>query len=258
MPLLAKLMQLLGLIAFCAYIWLVVVAFKRSALWGVLVLLFSPIAAIVFAIKNWSESKKPFLIYVGSGVAGLAIFFSIVAFLGAPMFKMAQEMSERELTGEEAAGYMEEHMDRWEESGVLSPQEEAELREMRGAFREMMQEAEAEADADTAAPDVALTRTDIRAPAATARSASLVTSVAPPTESTTPVAVNRDVISVREIGEHVGEKMRVVMTDGNELVGRFVGQSGDELKFERRLTSGSLVVHVSKSDIRSLQRVKRR
>ena len=52
-------------------IWLLVAAFKTSVLWGVLSLLV-PFAALVFVIKHWDVSKKPFLIQVGGIVLAVA------------------------------------------------------------------------------------------------------------------------------------------------------------------------------------------
>ena len=56
-------------------IWLLVVAFKESILWG-LGCLFLPIVSLVFAIMFWPKAGKPFLI----GVAG-----GIIAYIGAGM-----------------------------------------------------------------------------------------------------------------------------------------------------------------------------
>ena len=83
MRLLSLLLPLISLVCFAAFIWLVVVAFKRSPLWGVLVFLFSPITAIIFAIQNWQESKKPFLVYIGSCAAMFAVF--IAFFISEPI-----------------------------------------------------------------------------------------------------------------------------------------------------------------------------
>lgn len=47
-----------------AFIWLVITGFKRSVLWGILVFLFSPLAALIFAVTNWFDAKKPFLAYL--------------------------------------------------------------------------------------------------------------------------------------------------------------------------------------------------
>ena len=53
---------------FIAFVWLVITAFKRSVVWGLAVfflsLLIAPIPAIVFAVTNWFDAKKPFLAYL--------------------------------------------------------------------------------------------------------------------------------------------------------------------------------------------------
>lgn len=55
-----------GVISLAGYLWLSMVAFKRSIPWGLLVLLLSPITAIVFALMHWFESRKPFVVYISS------------------------------------------------------------------------------------------------------------------------------------------------------------------------------------------------
>ena len=56
------------LLHFITFVWLTIVAFKRSVLWGLLVFflsfLFAPIPAIIFAVTNWFDAKKPFLAYL--------------------------------------------------------------------------------------------------------------------------------------------------------------------------------------------------
>lgn len=56
-------------------LWLIVSAFTRSVLWGILVLLFSPLTAIAYGITNFRDAKLPFLLYLGS------IVFAVVAFI---------------------------------------------------------------------------------------------------------------------------------------------------------------------------------
>lgn len=53
-----------GLIALVGAIWLLVVTFKKSILWGILSLLI-PFVSLIFVIMNWELTKKPFLIYLG-------------------------------------------------------------------------------------------------------------------------------------------------------------------------------------------------
>ncbi len=49
-----------GLASLGAYVWLLVIAFRESAVWG-LVCLFIPFAVLVFGFKFWNDSKIPFL-----------------------------------------------------------------------------------------------------------------------------------------------------------------------------------------------------
>jgi len=58
-------------------LWLIVSAFTRSVLWGILVLLFSPLAAIAYGITNFRDAKLPFLLYLASAVFAIAAFFMI-------------------------------------------------------------------------------------------------------------------------------------------------------------------------------------
>ena len=51
-------------------IWLLVVAFQESVLWG-LGCLFVPIVSLVFVIMHWEKGGKPFLISLGGGVIAL-------------------------------------------------------------------------------------------------------------------------------------------------------------------------------------------
>lgn len=51
-------------------IWLVVIAFKDSVVWG-LVVLFVPFAALVFVVKNWEKTKASF----AAQVIGYTILF---------------------------------------------------------------------------------------------------------------------------------------------------------------------------------------
>jgi len=57
-----------GLVALVGGIWLLVLAFKESLVWG-LVCFFCPIVSLYFAITRWEKAKKPFLIEVGGIVA---------------------------------------------------------------------------------------------------------------------------------------------------------------------------------------------
>jgi hypothetical protein len=247
MQFLAMLMPLLGFVAFIGFVWLVVVAFKNSPMWGVLVLLLSPITAIIFAIKNWEESKKAFLVYIGAGAAWTAIFMMFVVFIGSSMVQMASEMAEGEMTEAEAAQVMEQHIERMDDAGLLNEADKAELKTM---VRDTQQ---TEPDAEPVRPAV-VTREGGVAP--TREPAPRTASYEPPAP-TKPVSP-WETVSMRNVGKYVGEKLRVVTTDGNEFEARFIGETADELLFERRISAGTLAIHVARSEVRSLQKNKKR
>jgi hypothetical protein len=52
-------------------IWIIVIAFQDSVLWGLGSLLI-PLVALVFVIQHWEETKKPFLIEIGGIVLAVA------------------------------------------------------------------------------------------------------------------------------------------------------------------------------------------
>jgi len=60
----AVLILVFAVLNLLGFFWLTIVAFQRSMLWGGLVLLFSPISAIVFALTNWFNAGKAFLVYI--------------------------------------------------------------------------------------------------------------------------------------------------------------------------------------------------
>ena len=65
--------QILALVSFVIFIWLVVLAFKRSVGWGLSVLFLSPISAALFARKYWDEVKLPFVVFASTFLASTAI-----------------------------------------------------------------------------------------------------------------------------------------------------------------------------------------
>lgn len=63
---LAAVFWVVGMIlGFVGGIWIVVLAFKESVLWG-LGSLFVPFVALIFVILHWDVAKKPFFISLAS------------------------------------------------------------------------------------------------------------------------------------------------------------------------------------------------
>jgi hypothetical protein len=59
-----------GLAALVGGLWLLVLAFQESILWG-LCSLFIPLVILIFALTHWEVAKKPFLIQIG----GVVLYF---------------------------------------------------------------------------------------------------------------------------------------------------------------------------------------
>lgn len=69
-----------GLIAAVGGIWLLVVAFRVSVVWG-LGSLFVPFVSLAFVMVHWAEAKRAFLVQLVGGmivIAGLGLGFSMV------------------------------------------------------------------------------------------------------------------------------------------------------------------------------------
>ncbi|RLE25922.1 MAG: hypothetical protein DRJ61_14910 [Acidobacteria bacterium] len=56
-----------GLASMAAYVWLLVIAFRESTVWG-LVCLCIPFAVLVFGFKFWNEAKIPFLVCLAGSI----------------------------------------------------------------------------------------------------------------------------------------------------------------------------------------------
>lgn len=74
------------------YLWMVVAGFKRSVLWGVTVTLFYPLTAFLFAVTNWFDARKPFVVYLVSLVMVVGSIWAIYNEVGT---RNAQQIAER-------------------------------------------------------------------------------------------------------------------------------------------------------------------
>ena len=239
MNLLGILFPLLGLVTLGAYIWLVVVAFKHSAGWGIGVLLLSPISAIVFAVKYWQESKKPFLLYIGSVSASIAMLFAMFAFVGGSMvMDLANQMQEGEAGEVEVAAFLEQQ-DPMEKPAQLNDAEQLPV----------TPETTDDAAQPATQPDPVEDQPESHP------------SLPPVAETPDPVATGsrtRDLVRMSDVGRHVGQVLRLVAVDGRSFRGRLVADNGTELMFEKNYSSGMITVPWNKSEIESLYRVRKK
>jgi hypothetical protein len=108
--------SLFGVVAFIALIWLLVRAFKRHILWGLAVLLLSPITAILYGIIYWRDDKKPFLAYITSFTAAVGLgLYVFTAWGGWDVVRTSlvvnQGIHDKTLTEQQALAFMNSGLD---------------------------------------------------------------------------------------------------------------------------------------------------
>ena len=99
------------LLTLIGFLWLVITGFKRSVVWGLLVFLFSPLTAIIFALTNWFDARKPFLIYMLSLLLAIGTGVYMYTEVGsANMQKLSSRLQSGEISFDEAVRLMEKAM----------------------------------------------------------------------------------------------------------------------------------------------------
>jgi len=256
-----------SVVSLVGFVWLCVLAFKEHIGWGLAVFFLSPVAAIVFAIKHWQESKKPFLIYAGSTVMFFVLAIAAFSTMGGfQMMDMAHRMSQgEEISDAEATEFIQAQIDRMESSGMLSPEEEAELRQMREMIKGMQQEPSEPAKTKTTT--IALNAPPSRDTAHVPYSRS--TSTPTPRPSTPPlrrssrensatlpsgelVPPGYKRVSVDDAGRYLGRRIRIVDHDGNQTKGKLADVNSNHLLVERYLNSGTISFELNTKDVDSL------
>ena len=72
MVMLTALLAMIGFgLSLVAYVWIVVLAFNESLVWGVGCLLCGP-AQLIYVIMNWEDCKNPVMCWGGGIVCALA------------------------------------------------------------------------------------------------------------------------------------------------------------------------------------------
>lgn len=265
MTLLALLLGLIGLAGFVLAVWggikFLIAAFRVSALWGVLVL-FVPFANLVFAFKYWAEAKKGFLMNLAG--AGVCFGTGVLASLLLPAM-MAQQMGEQmaaqmqaEMENQMAAQGMQGMEGIQAMEGMqITPAEQAPAPEAyeahmaaqraRAAQRQAEQQAEAPGAAEPSG-QVAINRYGELPEESPAISLNPLDAIAPDAiPDKKPLSF--DPIPYSRAGEHVGEHLRFVRTDGRAVYAELVAVEGGRLRIKRYMPSGELTYPLTREEI---------
>ena len=222
---------LASLASFVFFIWLAVIAFKQGVGWG-LAVLFLPFGVLFFAVKHWSDVKKPFLLHVGTGVAsGLFMFIGAAAMTNAAMAQMNDPEFQAQL---QAA--MEEQVNEAEAEGEMN--------------FETPETPAFEIDETTGVTNLAPRSTP---PSIGPSSPSSIPQLSLPTLNDEPIAAARPKsVGASNAERYVGSNVRIVGHKGMETVAKLVSVKRGRLYLERDLSGGTAEFSVPRSDIKAL------
>lgn len=265
-----------GLLNLVAFIWLLIVGFKRSVVWGILIFLFSPLSALFFAVTNWYDAKKPFLAYL---ITSIALIVGLVMFIGdygRDMQEIKEAVDSGRINPNEAAQYIgkTDQLPGNELEEDLDPEmaEGDQLDAVDGETLSAEQAITTEQDStsesgDTAEADKA-TMTDEPA-IATAKQEEVAAAEAvmeedepspyPSLDKVMPdplvakkktEAKNTTRVGINKIKNYIGRYFEVTKKDGTKHRGILVKVTKSRIILERKIYSGSFTYKVRKTQIK--------
>ena len=260
--------SLFGVVAFIALIWLLVRAFKRHILWGLAVLLLSPITATVYGIIYWRDDKKPFLAYITSFTAAVALgLYVFTAWGGWEVVRTGlavnQGIHDKTLTEQEALAYMNSGLDFIENSNpgegdvekielmrrFINQNEtnmsDADRQKLQNEILDLMEKEDLSAQ-DREALEKMRTQTASTTSASTA---------SPKATATRPQKFHLVYVPIElgEAKEHVGKVVKVKRKNSSEQQVLLTRVSSAGMHFERRKYGGTFAFSYRNQDIEELK-----
>lgn len=275
-----SLFTLASIISVVGYLWLTVVAFKRSVPWGLLVLLLSPITAIIFSLTNWFDARKPFLIYIAAFVLMLGSAFALYNQVGVAFQQIVQRQNSGELKPDEARRLMMNAL-----LGHAIPQPAKAAAEQAPVPAPVQAQAASEPGKPAPVPKTEATPENMT----TEAKAKTVTSVAQTPNKTAaspeaepavekpqvripnpdqaqpdPLAQKRKKaepntirVSLDTMSSHIGHYFIITLKSGNQQRGLLRKVDDKRLYLDRKLYGGNFEYKVRKDQIKSIQMLKK-
>jgi hypothetical protein len=243
MNILSLVTQVTGFAALVTFIWLLARAFGRHTGWGMAVLLFSPVSAVVFGIKHWKDEKAPFLAYITTSVTTIALLlYLITAWGGWELLRASQQVqlgiSTQTLTEPNVQSLMTLSQSFDEQSGFNMQSSPLLLQ----AQRELALQAEQLAAEETAKAEAARKeQLDF---------GNIAKKTKPRKERYRLTYVT---INVAEAPNYVGSTVKVTRKNVVEKEYRLISASGNRLEFSQRAGSGSYTFKYRKNDIEKIR-----
>ncbi len=219
-----------GLVSLVAFVWLLVIAFRESTVWG-LACLFVPFAALFFIVRFWDEAKLPFFgCLVGSALG-------LFAAVGYSMTSVNVGIEEYVDLGERVA---------WESPTVesfppIEPEDEFDVQE-EGSVPAQTSEVVDEAIVSAAEP---MTLDDEDALAI----------LDEPGEPLPPPRPHRDgkLVPVSQLGSLEGERVVLILETLERVSAYVVSVDDDSVKLRHRVGGGSVIYTVKFDSIREVR-----
>lgn len=275
MTMLALLVTVLFVVAalgsFAGWIWLVVHGFRTSVGWGFAMFFVAPVAAIVAAVRDWTEWKKPFLLYFGG--AGVQVVLLVIALVALPFalpFGGAAETDS--LEGQPFVRSLDAPPDAPAAEGAApAPEGEAvgfETAAEGAPVAAVAEPAELPTDAPRprtpmeVIPDpddaerIAAAPSDPTGQPASASMTDHVAgnqSAAPMLPPSTEVPIGFEETTFAAASTKIGSKVRVITTDGKVHPGTLSGFDNGALRVTFDVGGGSVTMDFSAAEVRALQ-----
>ena len=254
-----------GLLNFAAFIWLLITAFKRSIVWGLLVFFFSPLTALLFAITNWYDAKKPFLAYLLTTILMLIPIYMMMSAANLQNVQRVQELVDSgEIQENEAVEYL------------LNP----ELLEERERAKEQAESGIVVDEAGEPVPgaltsDTAITGVENSDQQAVEQKADVETEVIVEEKEPSPYPKTGEVkpdplqvkkkeavkdsvkVSVSKIGNYKGRYFIVTTKSGTQHRGILVSNTDSRIVLERKIYGGTFTYKILKSKIKTIDMLKK-
>ena len=266
-------------------LWLTVCAFRKHALWGLTVLLFSPVSAIAFGIRHWREARIPFIAFSASLLSVVSLSVYLLHTSGT--WEMAQTsmhihraILSKHLTDQDALRFVPANLVRFNE---LSAEQRSQGKlDLMTSFIDSYEPALTDADRDEISLVISRLmygstmthtqkqelrqlrdRVELTLPVTPAEKAPIEEQNASTVERFTRPSKHKPPrqnyrleylpIKPGEARDFVGKMFKVTRTDGIEKQYKLVGGSPGALRFERRIPGGRYSFEYKYQDIEKLR-----
>ena len=275
----------LGVTSLATLFWLAINAGRKHTLWGLLVLLLSPLGAFIYGIRHWERARFPFMAYSISFVSVISLGAYLLHASGTwevinTSMHMHQAVKSKELTGRDAIVFtpvsltqfaeipplerqqrrlqlMHDFVDRYESSFTSADRDEINLTISRLMYGTAVTEAQKqqliELQRRVANKQMPVKQTGKPAVAENTSAKDILKKPSRRESTRQNHRLEFIPITASEARNYVGKMFKVTRRDGIEKQYRLIGTSPGALRFERRIPGGKYSFEYKHQDIEQLR-----